>query len=80
MDRIESAAARDETHDANIAQRESIDEAKHGGHLTKSEQINLLSFGLFYVKGDAYGSSFSGHPIEAFHNVNTAVLTLWRRY
>lgn len=34
-------AARDETHDANIARRESVDEAKHNGHLTKAEQKNL---------------------------------------
>lgn len=34
-------AARDETHDANIARRESVDEAKHNGHLTKQEQHNL---------------------------------------
>ncbi|WP_232821139.1 hypothetical protein [Dyella sp. C11] len=34
-------ATRDETHDANIAQRESRDEAEHGGHLTKQEQKNL---------------------------------------
>ncbi|WP_233842183.1 hypothetical protein [Dyella sp. 2HG41-7] len=34
-------AARDETHDANIARRESVDEAKHDGHLTKKEQRNL---------------------------------------
>lgn len=34
-------AARDEKQDANIAQRESADEAKHGGHLTKNEQKNL---------------------------------------
>lgn len=34
-------AARDETHDANIARRESVDEAKNGGHLTKKEQRNL---------------------------------------
>lgn len=34
-------AARDETHDANIARRESVDEAKHNGHLTKQEQRNL---------------------------------------
>jgi len=34
-------AARDESHDANIARRESVDEAKHGGHLTKAEQNNL---------------------------------------
>lgn len=33
--------ARDEKHDANIAQRESADEAKHNGHLTKQEQRNL---------------------------------------
>jgi hypothetical protein len=34
-------AARDETRDANIARRESVDEAKHDGHLTKQEQKNL---------------------------------------
>jgi hypothetical protein len=34
-------AARDEAHDTNIAQRESADEAKHGGHLTKGEQRRL---------------------------------------
>jgi hypothetical protein len=34
-------AAKDEKHDANIAQRESVDEAKNGGHLTKGEQKNL---------------------------------------
>ncbi|MGH8455908.1 MAG: hypothetical protein ACRETW_01440 [Stenotrophobium sp.] len=34
-------ATRDEKHDANIAQRESADEAKHGGHLTKREKRNL---------------------------------------
>jgi hypothetical protein len=34
-------AARDERHDANIAQRESVDEAKHNGHLTKGEQRRL---------------------------------------
>jgi len=34
-------AARDEAHDANIAKRESIDEAKHNGHLTKGEQQRL---------------------------------------
>jgi Skp family chaperone for outer membrane proteins len=33
--------ARDEKTDANIAQRESADEAKHNGHLTKQEQHNL---------------------------------------
>jgi hypothetical protein len=34
-------AASDEAHDANIARRESVDEAKHNGHLTKQEQRNL---------------------------------------
>ena len=34
-------AARDEAHDANIAKRESVDEAKHHGHLTKGEQRRL---------------------------------------
>lgn len=34
-------AARDERHDANIARRESIDEANHGGHLTKAEDRRL---------------------------------------
>jgi len=34
-------ADRDETHDANIAKRESVDEAKNNGHLTKQEQRNL---------------------------------------
>lgn len=34
-------AARDEQHDANIAKRESVDEAKHNGHLTKGEQNRL---------------------------------------
>jgi hypothetical protein len=34
-------ADRDETRDANIARRESVDEAKHDGHLTKQEQHNL---------------------------------------
>ena len=34
-------AARDEAHDANIAKRESVDEAKHNGHLTKGEQHRL---------------------------------------
>jgi hypothetical protein len=34
-------AERDETRDANIAHRESVDEAKHDGHLTKQEQHNL---------------------------------------
>jgi hypothetical protein len=34
-------AARDEAHDANIAKRESVDEAKHDGHLTKAEQNRL---------------------------------------
>lgn len=34
-------AARDEKHDANIAQRASADEAKHNGHLTKKETRRL---------------------------------------
>ncbi|HVI56032.1 MAG TPA: hypothetical protein VM621_13395 [Luteibacter sp.] len=34
-------AARDEKRDANIAQRESRDEATHGGHFTKAEKHNL---------------------------------------
>lgn len=34
-------AARDEKHDANIAQRASADEAKHNGHLTKAETHRL---------------------------------------
>jgi hypothetical protein len=34
-------AARDEHHDANIAQREAVDESKHGGHITKAEQRRL---------------------------------------
>ena len=34
-------AARDESHDANIAQREAVDESKHDGHLTKTEQRRL---------------------------------------
>ncbi len=34
-------AARDEKHDANIAQREAVDESKHGGHITKAEQNRL---------------------------------------
>ena len=34
-------AARDESHDANSAKRESVDEAKHDGHLTKAEQNRL---------------------------------------
>lgn len=33
--------ARDEKHLANIAKRESVDEAKHNGHLTKGEQRRL---------------------------------------
>ena len=37
----QAQVARDETHDANIARRESADEAKHNGHLTKQEQHNL---------------------------------------
>lgn len=34
-------AARDEQHDANIAQRASADEARHNGHLTKAETTHL---------------------------------------
>ncbi len=34
-------AARDEAHDANIAQREAVDESKHNGHITKAEQNRL---------------------------------------
>lgn len=34
-------AARDEAHDANIAKRESVDEAKHNDHLTTGEQRRL---------------------------------------
>ena len=34
-------AARDEKHDANIAQREAVDESKHNGHITKGEQRRL---------------------------------------
>ncbi|WP_458068752.1 hypothetical protein [Rhodanobacter sp. BL-MT-08] len=34
-------AARDEKQDANIARRESADEAKHNGHLTKGEDRRL---------------------------------------
>ena len=34
-------AARDEQHDANIAQRASADEARHNGHLTKPETRRL---------------------------------------
>lgn len=34
-------AARDETHDANIAQRASADEARHHGHLTPRETLRL---------------------------------------
>jgi hypothetical protein len=37
----EKQAAHDEAHDANIARRESVDEARHGGHLTKGEQHRL---------------------------------------
>ena len=33
--------AHDEKHDANIAQRESADEARHNGHLTKNEKHHL---------------------------------------
>lgn len=34
-------AARDETRDANIAQRTSADEARHNGHLTRRETARL---------------------------------------
>lgn len=34
-------AARDEKRDANIAQRESADEARHNGHLTQAETRRL---------------------------------------
>ena len=34
-------ATRDETRDNNIAARESADQAKHNGHLTRREQRNL---------------------------------------
>ncbi len=34
-------AANDEKRDANIAQRASVDEAKHHGHLTRREDRNL---------------------------------------
>lgn len=34
-------ATRDETRGNNIAARESADQARHGGHLTKREQRNL---------------------------------------
>ncbi len=34
-------AARDEKHDANIAQRASADEARHNGHLTRKETRRL---------------------------------------
>ncbi|MFK2891224.1 hypothetical protein [Dyella flagellata] len=37
----QAQANHDEAHDANIARRESVDEAKHNGHLTKQEQRNL---------------------------------------
>ena len=37
-------AARDEAHDANIAKRESVAEAKHNGHLTKGEQRRLNKY------------------------------------
>jgi len=33
--------ARDDKHDSNIAQRESHDQAEHGGHLTKAEDRHL---------------------------------------
>ena len=34
-------AARDEKRDASIAQRASVDEARHGGHLTRAETRRL---------------------------------------
>jgi hypothetical protein len=34
-------AAGDERRDENIAQRESVDESKHDGHITKGEQQRL---------------------------------------
>ena len=34
-------AARDEKHDANIAQREAVDESRHNGRITKAEQRRL---------------------------------------
>ena len=34
-------AARDEKHDANIARRASVDEARHDGHLTAAETRRL---------------------------------------
>jgi hypothetical protein len=34
-------AARDEKHDANIAQRAAADEARHNGHLTRKETAHL---------------------------------------
>lgn len=34
-------AARDERRDASIAQRASLDEARHGGHLTRAETHRL---------------------------------------
>lgn len=34
-------AARDASRDANIAQREAVDESKHNGHITKAEQARL---------------------------------------
>lgn len=37
----QAQAQHDETHDANIARRESVDEAKHNGHLTRQEKRNL---------------------------------------
>ena len=37
----QAQAQRDDQHDENIARRESADEARHGGHLTKQEQRNL---------------------------------------
>lgn len=37
----QAQAQRDDQHDENIARRESADEARHDGHLTKQEQKNL---------------------------------------
>lgn len=34
-------AVRDEKHDANIAQRDAVDESNHNGHITKAEQRRL---------------------------------------
>jgi hypothetical protein len=37
----QAQAQRDDQRDENIARRESADEARHDGHLTKQEQHNL---------------------------------------